>query len=220
MGKRAYSPKEVIARTYRKLPWEDPWRTAFGEVPDNELFFISGSSASGKSSFVMQLARELTNYGSILYCSYEEGISESFKQRLLRERMNERQGRFRVITEDTFEELEERLAKPKSAKFVIIDSFQESGFTYRQIMDLRERFPRKGIIVISQEHKGEPSGKPAGRLKYKAGVKIRVVGYKAFCQGRFTENSGSFYTIWEDGVISTTNELNNSKTEGNEAGDK
>ncbi len=196
-----------MARSYKSLPWEGAWIESFGDVPENELWFISGASAGGKSSFVMKLAKELTKYGTVLYCSYEEGVSQSFKKRIERERMAERQGRFRVVTDDTFEELMERLAKPKSAKFVIIDSFQDSGLTYDQAIELRKRFGRKSFIYISQEHKGSPMGKPAVRLKYKAGVKIRVVGYKAYCQGRFTGNESAPFTIWEDGVISSTNNI-------------
>lgn len=207
MAKKAYSPKDVMAQKDNSLPWEGKWKEMFGEVPDNELWFISGSSASGKSSFVMQLARELTKYGRVLYGSYEEGVSQSFKERIRRERMTEKQGRFRIITEDSFEDLMERLSKPKGPKFVIIDSFQESGLTYDQAVALREKFPRKGWIYISQEYKGAPMGKAAARLKYKAGVKIRVVGYKAYCQGRFTGDESDAFTIWEDGVIKSTNNV-------------
>lgn len=195
-----------MATKDNSLPWDGKWKEAFGEVPDNEIWFISGASASGKSSFVMQLARELTKYGRVLYCSYEEGVSQSFKERIRRERMTEKQGRFRIITEDSFEELAERLSKPKSAKFVIVD-IQESGLTYDQAMELRERFRRKSFIYISQEYKGAPMGKAAARLKYKAGVKIRVVGYKAFCQGRFSGDESEAFTIWEDGVIKSTNNI-------------
>ena len=207
MGKRAYSPKEVMAKKYRMLPWGEEWKRAFGEVPENEIWFISGASASGKSNFVMQLAKELTNYGTVLYGSYEEGVSQSFKERIKRQRMTERQGRFRVITEDSYEELAERLSRPKSAKFVIIDSFQDSGLTFEEAMELKKRFPRKGFIYISQEYKGQPLGKPAARLKYKAGVKVRVVGYKAYCQGRFGGEGGDGFTVWEDGIIRTTNDI-------------
>lgn len=207
MAKKAYSPKEVMAKKDNSLPWEGKWMDAFGEIPDNELWFISGASASGKSSFVMQLARELTKYGRVLYGSYEEGVGHSFKERIQRERMTEKQGRFRIITEDSFEDLMERLSKPKGPKFVIIDSFQESGLTYDQVMALREKFPRKGWIYISQEYKGAPMGKAAARLKYTAGVKIRVVGYKAYCQGRFSGDESKPYTIWEDGVIKSTNNV-------------
>lgn len=184
-----------MGRKNQEIPWEGEWRESFGNIQYNELWFISGASASGKSSFVMQLARELTKYGRVLYGSYEEGVGDSFKKRIQRERMTEKQGRFRIITEDSFEDLMERLSKPKGPKFVIIDSFQESGLTYEQAVALREKFPRKGWIYISQEYKGAPMGKAAARLKYKAGVKIRVVGYKAYCQGRFSGDESKPYTL-------------------------
>ena len=82
MGKRAYSPKEVMSKTYKTLPWGEKWSGPFGFPTVNEKWFISGASASGKSSFVMQLAKELTNYGMVLYCSFEEGVSQSFKNRM------------------------------------------------------------------------------------------------------------------------------------------
>ena len=66
MAKRAYSPKEVLAKTYKTLPWGEKWSQPFGFIPTNETWFISGASASGKSSFVMLLAKELANYGMVL----------------------------------------------------------------------------------------------------------------------------------------------------------
>ncbi len=207
MAKRAYSPKEILAKTYKTLPWGDKWRGPFGSVPTNEIWFISGASASGKSSFVMQLAKELCNYGMTLYVSYEEGVSQSFKERIDRFKMSEVQGRFRVATSDTYDELVARLSKPKSPHFVIVDSFQVAEWTYEQARSLIDRFPAKSFIFISQEHKGQPMGKPAARLRYIAGMKVRVVGYKAFCQGRFTDDPGSYYVVWEEGVLRTSNNL-------------
>lgn len=207
MPKRAYSPKEVMSKTYKTLPWGETWSGPFGFPTTNEAWFISGASASGKSSFVMQLAKELCNYGMVLYLSYEEGVGQSFKKRLGMFRMNERQGRFRVVTSDTLEELTERLARPKSPHFVIVDSFQVAGWSYEQAKQLMDRFPAKSFIFIAQEYKGQPMGKAAVRLRYIAGLKVRVVGYKAFCQGRFTEDPGSYYTVWEEGIIKTSNTL-------------
>lgn len=207
MAKRAYSPKEVLAKTYKTLPWGERWSGPFGYPTTNEIWFVGGATASGKSSFVMQLAKELANYGKVLYCSYEEGVSQSFKERLERFRMNEVQGRFRVVTDDSYEELVERLAKPKSPHFVIVDSFQVSGWSYEQVIQLKNRFRAKSFIFISQEYKGQPTGKAASRLQYIAGLKIRVVGYKAFCRGRFTKDAGSYYTVWEEGILRTTNNI-------------
>lgn len=210
MAKRAYSPKEVMSKSYKTLPWRERWSGPFGFPTVNEKWFISGASAGGKSSFVMQLSKELTKYGMVLYCSYEEGVSQSFKNRMEMFRMNEAQGKFRVITEDTFEDLMSRLAKPKSAHFVIVDSFQVAEWTYDQVKKITQRFPAKSFIFVSQEYKGQPMGKAAMRLKYLCGVKVRVMGYKAFCQGRFTEDPGSYYPVWEEGIIRTSNTLGQS----------
>jgi len=207
MAKRAYSPKEIAAKTYKCLPWNDRWSQPFGAPTMNETWFISGASASGKSSFVMQLAKELCKYGTVLYLSLEEGVSQSFKERIERYKMGEVQGKFRVAVDDTLEELTERLSRPKSPHFIIADSFQYAGWTYEQTKELVTRFPQKSFIFISQEYKGQPMGKAAVRLRYMAGMKVRVVGFKAFCQGRFTGDPGSFFVVWEEGILRTSNNL-------------
>ena len=76
MPKRAFSPKEVLAKTYKTLSWDGEWAEAFGLPTVNETWLIHGPSASGKSSFAMQLARKLTEYGTVLYMSYEEGVTQ------------------------------------------------------------------------------------------------------------------------------------------------
>lgn len=219
MAKRAYSPKEVIKKSYKLLEWGERWNGPFGFPTENETWFISGQSASGKSSFVMQLAKELCRYGSVLYCSYEEGVSQSFKKRIELFRMNEVQGRFRVATEDSYEELTKRLSRPKSAHFVIVDSFQVSEWTYEEARQMVRRFPAKSFIFISQEYKGQPMGKAAMRLRYLSGIKVRVIGYKAFCQGRFTGEAGSYFPVWEEGIIRTSNMLGPTETSNLKNGD-
>ncbi len=94
MPKRAFSPKEVLAKTFKTLPWDGEWADAFGLPTVNETWLIHGPSGSGKSSFVMQLARKLTEYGTVLFMSYEEGVGQSFQKRIARFKMNEVQGVF------------------------------------------------------------------------------------------------------------------------------
>lgn len=205
--KRAYSPKEIIRKTYKTLPWGGKWESAFGLPEENSTWFISGASASGKSSFVMQLAYELTHYGGVLYESYEEGLNQSFQERLKRFEMDKRQGMFRVATDDTITDLRNRLQRRHSAKFIIVDSFQYAGWTYPETKALVDTFPTKSFIFISQEAKGQPLGKTAIRLKYMAGVKVRVVGFRAFCQGRFNPDAGNSFVVWEEGVLRTSNNI-------------
>lgn len=205
--KRAYSPKEIAGKSYKTLPFDGRWAEAFGQPEENSVWFISGAPASGKSSFVMQLAYELTHYGQVLYVSYEEGISQSFQDRLLLFELDKRQGWFRVVTSDTIDGLAERLRKRHSAKFVIVDSFQRSGWEYPETERLVEAFPKKSFIFVSMEDKGQPMGKPARRLRYLAGVKVRVVGFRAYCQGRFNPSAGNSFIVWDEGVLRTTNNV-------------
>ena len=205
--KRAYSPREIAKKTYKTLPWGGRWEEAFGLPEDRATWFICGASAGGKSSFAMQLAYELTHYGQVLYLSYEEGLNQSFQERLIRFELDKRQGWFRVVTTDTMEELTERLRKRHSAKFVIVDSFQMSNWDYPSAEALVRAFPKKSFIFISQEDKGQPIGKPARRLRYLADVKVRIVGFRAYCQGRFNPDAGNSFVVWEEGVIRTTNNL-------------
>ena len=143
--KRAYSPTDIARKRYKCLDFDRVWSDPFGTPPENELWFISGPSASGKSSFVMQLSKRLCAFGSVLYESYEEKISQSFQERILLFHMNEVQGRFKVATDDTYGDLVRRLEKPKSPRFIVVDSFQVSDWSYEDAVDLRRRFPSKSF---------------------------------------------------------------------------
>lgn len=211
MAKRAYSPREIARMTYTPIPWEGEWQEAFGQPDITDTWLIHGPSAGGKSSFVMQLAKKLCEYGGVLYVSLEEKLSMSFQQRIRRYHMDEVQKKFRVVDDGDIGNLRERLHKRKSARFVIVDSFQVAqqvaGWDYPQAAQLIEEFPRKCFIFISQEQKSEPLGKGAVRLKYLAGVKVRVKGYQAMCQGRFIAEAGNSFKVWEDGIIQASNNI-------------
>lgn len=198
---RAYTPREVGEKRYKTLPWDGEWQRVFGRPALNELWFISGASAQGKSSFVMQLAKKLCEYGRVLYVSGEEGIRQSFQRRLQLFHMEDVNRRFFIIEDTRIEALTERLAKHKSPRFVVIDSFQVAEWTYEEAMALKARFPQKTFIYVSQEHKSAPMGKPAVRLRYIAGVKVRVSGFVALCMGRENEHHGQGFVVWEEGAV-------------------
>ena len=144
--KRAYSPKDIAAKKWVTLPWGEKWNKPFGFPAENASWFISGASASGKSSFVMQLSKELCKYGLVLYLSYEEGVNQTFQRRMEYLKMNEVQGKFRVVVDETYEELIDRLKRPKSPKFIIVDSYQVSEWEYPDAVALMKRFPKKCFI--------------------------------------------------------------------------
>ena len=159
----------------------------------------------------MQLSKELCKYGIVLYLSYEEMVNQSFQRRMGYLGMKGVQGRFRVVADETIEEVEQRLSKPKSPKFIIIDSFQVGmdlyGWDYAKAVALMKRFKHKCFIFISQEDKSQPTGKPARRLRYICDMKVRVIGYRAYCQGRSVDGAGSSFVVWEKGVLQSTNSI-------------
>lgn len=198
---RAYSPSGVANLRIPEIPLDGEWERAFGRPSFFERWFIDGESASGKSTFVMLLGKKLCEYKKVAYLSLEEGVNLSFKRRLKRLHMDEVNGRFLVLVGETIEQLAERLKKPKSPHFVIIDSVQYTGVNFAKIKALLlDQFPRKSFIFVSQNYKGEPKGKTANDLKYDAGVKISTIGYRAYCTGRYVDDAAAYFTIWEEGA--------------------
>lgn len=200
---RAYTPGEIVSISIPVLPLKGEFLAAFGQPSMHDNWYIDGDSASGKSSFAMMLGKELTKYGKVLYVSLEEGVSLSFQRRMELLNMKEVNSKFSVVVRETVVELAERLAKPKSAQFVIIDSIQYLDVrSFDQLKKLiLDQFPRKAFIFVSQCYKGKPKGKLADDVKFDCGVKIHTRGYRAYCSGRFVDDVAAYYTIWEEGAV-------------------
>ena len=111
-------------------------------------------------------------------------------------------GKFKVVTGLTVADLVARLKRPKSANFVVIDSVQyldvRSFDRLKKV--LLDAFPRKSFILVSQVYKGRPKGKMADDIRFDCGVKIHTKGYRAYCQGRYTDDAEAYFTIWKEGA--------------------
>src|SRR5690606_16816863 len=82
-------------------------------------WFIYGHSGNGKTSYCTQLAKYLTNFGSVWYNGLEEGTALSFQNALQRVGMESVGNRFLLI-EDDYGQLRERLKRRNRADFVFI----------------------------------------------------------------------------------------------------
>nr|DAJ35630.1 MAG TPA: putative ATP-dependent serine protease [Caudoviricetes sp.] len=195
---RAYSPSEILRKKIPSIPFEGVWRDAFGEPGRTGVWIIWGESANGKSSFAMQLARELTKHGKVAYNSLEESLSLSFQNNMRRCRMEEARGRFLVLDREPIEALTERLKRQRSPDFVIIDSLQYTGMNYKEYKKLKEQFPNKLFVFVSHADGEKPKGATAVSVQYDADMKILVQGYRAICKGRFIPEAGKHYSIWAE----------------------
>ena len=196
--KKALSPTSLAAKKYQLIPFSGEWLDAFGTPQAQGAWLIWGNSTNGKTSFVVQLIRELAKYFKVIHNSLEEEFDKSMQDAYGRVKMDEVKRNIQIVCEP-MEELSERLSKPKSAHVAVIDSFQYTGFNFNRYMEFRRKHPDKLLIFISHADGKQPDGRPARQVKYNVSQKIWVEGYRAFSQGRSTGAVGS-YTIWDKGA--------------------
>jgi len=197
--KRALSPSEVLLSKKKVLEFTGAWRDAFGTPEAHGVWFIWGGSGNGKTSFVVQLCKELTKFGKVAFDSLEEGVSLSMQNTLRRFQMADVNRRLLMLDCEPIEVLSERLEKRKSPDFIVIDSYQYTQMTYRAYLRFKEANRRKLLIFVSHADGGSPSGRSAKSVMYDSSLKIWVEGYRAFSKGRFIGETG-IYTIWEEGA--------------------
>lgn len=189
--KRALSIRNILDKKYDTFPFREKWHEAFGEPEKVGVWFVWGNSGNGKSSFVMQLCKELCKYEQVLYNSLEEGACLTIQNSLRLHGMAEVNSRMLFVQED-IETLKARLRRHKSPNIIAIDSLQYTGITYREYIRLKEAFPAKLFIFISHAAGNNPKGDTAKSVMYDAALKIWVEGGKAFSKGRFIGSTGSY----------------------------
>lgn len=201
---KGLSPRDILQKKYDILPFEGAWQEALGNPERKGVWIVWGSSGSGKTSFGMQLAKELTKYGKVAYNSLEQGASLSVAKAVERNDMlHTARGSFILLQED-IATLSERLSRRKSPDFVIIDSLQYTRLNYKSYLAFKEAHPSKLIIFISHAEGVNPRGETAVSVQYDAEMKIYCEGYRATCKGRFNSEEGASYVIWEEGAARYT----------------
>lgn len=196
---RAMTVKEVLKQKKRTFAFKGAWKEAFGEPERTGVWFIWGNSGNGKSSFVMQLCKQLCEFDRVAYDSLEEGASLTMQNTLVRYGMSDVNKSFYLLNGENMRELSDRLVKRKSVNIVVIDSFQYTQMTYRDYIRFKEAHKDKLLIFISHAAGSAPRGSAAKCVMYDATLKIWVEGFKAFSKGRFIGDKGEF-TIWDDGA--------------------
>lgn len=196
---KTLSAAQVIGIRHKVIALAGVWAECIGEMDRHGVVFIWGNSGNGKTSAVVSLCKELTRFGKVLYVSLEEGVSLSFQNTLKRFGMDEVGAKFQVLESATIEELSERLSKPKSPEFVVIDSFQYMQMSYKSYIAFKKAHRNKLLILVSHADGKQPAGRAARSVKYDAGLKIWVEGYKAFSKGRFIGSTGEA-VIWAKGA--------------------
>ena len=195
---RTLSAKQVLTIKFDTIRLGGGWDECVGEIETTGIWFIWGNSGNGKTSAVVSLCKELSAFGKVLYNSREEGVSLTMQNTLRRYGMGELGSRFQLANM-SLQELDEKISQQRSPKFVVLDSFQFMGLTYKDFRAFCEKHKNKMLIFVRRTRGRQPEGRAAISAMYDASCKIWVEGYKAFSKGRFVGTTGEM-TIWDEGA--------------------
>lgn len=193
---RPYTVTDVYRKKMNVLAFDGAFEAAIGRPELRGSWLIYGRSFEGKTSFSLQLAKYLTNFGKVLYNSLEEGISASLRTGLEQVEMEDVKNRIHLLDQEPMATMIERLKLRNSADFVIVDSIQ---YTFMDIPDYKEllsQFPHKLFIFTSHAKGREPKGSLADAAWFDANVKIWVEGFRAFAKSRY--GGGEYFDIWPE----------------------
>lgn len=205
MGKQI--PNRQIGKTkFKPVEFEGEWKASFGRPELSGSWLVYGGSGSGKTTFMLQLAKYLSKFDKVAYDSLEQGLSFSFQKAWERVKMIEAGNRFVLIEkENTKKDIWDRLAKRRSPNIIIIDSVNYMyQFSKKDYNDLLNNFPQKLFIFVAHEKNKQPMGSVANFIRYNSDIKVHVEGYKAFVTTRFEDREkkegGEPFVIWEQGA--------------------
>jgi len=197
---RAVSVHQLYKTKFDTIPITGDFKKLIGAPELKGSWIIWGDSSNGKTSFALQLAKELTKHRRVAYNSMEEGVSLTMATAFKRVGMEAVKKRIVLLDNEPLEELKERLRRRRSPDIIIMDSLQYVGIDYDGYKELKEEFLDKLFIWISHADGKKPKGSVAEAVRYDAPVKIRVEGYKAFATSRFATEDTVPYTIWQQGA--------------------
>lgn len=175
---------------------------SFGKLTKNFILIVWGNSGNGKSNFILQILKCLMGYGSVLYVSYEEGTEASMQVMAHRHLNKKHSGRIRFADASmSYQALFTRLDKKRSEQFIVIDSIQYMGISYKDYKQLKEAYPNKSFIFLSHANGRKPRGKVAEDIMYDATIKCHIEGYVVDVKSRLKLDGLPVpYVVWEDGA--------------------
>ena len=195
--RRALSVSDVLRMKKETYAFEGAWAEAFGQPEKNGVWFVWGNSGNGKTSFMLQLCKELSRFGRVAYDSLEEGASLTMKNAFVTMGMQDVARRFVLLDRESMEQLDARLGRRKGPDIVVIDSFQYTKMSFKDYEAFKERHADKLLIFVSQADGNKPAGRTAVSVMYDAALKIWVSGFRAQSKGRYFGSKG-YYTVWEE----------------------
>lgn len=197
---KALTVANILNQSVTRIEFKDEWYEAFKEPQDRGVWFIWGTSGSGKSTFVLQTCKALALLGLKVFLNLleEETDDTDFIDRIALIEMTDVKDNFLARTYN-YEELITYLSRKNSPKVVVIDSATYFFENFDQYKDLKKRFKDKIIIITGHANGKNPKHALEDAIMYDAKMKIYINGYLALCKGRTIGPNGGRFIIWQSG---------------------
>ncbi|WP_228235900.1 ATP-binding protein [Allomuricauda sp. M10] len=196
-------------RKVETIPLTGDFKKLIGSPECRGSWFLMGDSGMGKSTFLMQLAKELTKYHKVDYNALEEEDRGSMGELMAENRMTEcRKGSFMLLTGWPIEDHVERLRQKRSARIVIFDSVQYLKMTISDYKALLAEFHNKLFIFNSHAEGRQPVGALAKKIRFDADVKLFAEGFKVTGRSRMSRGKlPDDYIVWQEGADKYWNKI-------------
>lgn len=204
-GKRnSFSIGEFMEKKFDPIQLAPDWMALLGEDLVKRFdVCVTGDSANGKTTFVLQLVKELSKIGYVFYNSYEQGLSASLQTNIKLVDLTTCKGKVFFGNKLSFEDLKKKFQnKYFRCNYLVIDSQDWMNFTEEQYRELQSMKPKTlSIITICWAKPGiaTPRNTHAQAIHYAADCKIHVQDFVAYCRGRF--GASKPFVIWEEGHL-------------------
>jgi len=197
--KKVLTVANIQNQNIDRIQFKGDWFQAFKKPQNKGVWFIWGGSGSGKSTFLMMLAKEFAKTEKVFYNLLEEETDDSdFVERTELCQMNEVADNFNVQRYN-YDELYAYLDKRGSPKVVVIDSITYFTKSFQKYKDLKKKFKDKIFIITGHADGKDPRTTLEEDIMYDAKMKIFVSGYLATCKGRTIGPNGGLFVIWPEG---------------------
>lgn len=197
---RALSYEDMNRATFKTIELSEEWQKHLG-TPElgNSSWLIFGGSGQGKTSYALQVVKEICKSQKVHYNTLEEGTKLSFKKALDRSNIKSVNTKF-TYQKENLAELTARLDRKNQAKVIVIDSVQYF-FRRKSIEDyfkFCEQFENTTFIWISGADGNRPKGAIADDIYYDADIAVKIENYEAIIEKNRFEAYES-RVIWQQG---------------------
>lgn len=200
--KKVLTVANILNQCVKRLQWTGKWLEAFGNPQDRGIWFVWGVSGSGKSSFLMQLAKVLAMLGfKVMFNLCEEDPDDTdFIDRVELFEMSEVKENFSAQSY-SYKELIEYINKRNKTKVIIIDSIKDITTSWDDYLKLKKLITQKNMILIiaGQAEGKNPRSEFEKSIRYNAKMKFFVNGFLALCQGRTIGKNGGRFVVYQQG---------------------